>query len=50
MKVKEVKGSYAAFSGEDRGQYHKTDVFYLLLTSSNSIYLLSKQSLRNLKQ
>ena len=86
MKVKEVKGSYAAFSGEDRGQKlrnwsihnwiicnrrsrliaflpsgtasyavnipHSKFVIHvsLLLTSSNSIYLLSKQNLRNLKQ
>jgi hypothetical protein len=33
QKIEEVKGSFAAFSGGDRGQYHKTFGFYLLLSS-----------------
>ena len=46
-KIYEVKGRYAAFSGEDRRRYFdkrvfciKTNVFYLPLSSSTSFYLL----------
>ena len=44
------------FSGEDRGQYfvlqpfcNKTIVIYLLLSSSISLYLQGKRSLRKMK-
>ena len=44
-------------SGEDRGQYFgkrvfciKTNVIYLLLSSSTSLYLQGKWNLRNLKK
>ena len=50
QKIKEVKGSYAAFCGGDRGQYHKTNAFYLLLSPSNYLYLRSKRSLRNFSE
>ena len=54
-KIEEDKGRYAAFGGEDRGQYFgkrgvciKTNVIYLLLYPSTSFYLKCKRNLRKL--
>ena len=56
-RYKKIKEDSRFSAAEDRGHYSdiddsvvKTIVFYLLLTSSNSLYLQDKWSLRNLNE